>query len=331
MQGRNRRKCSYTILLLVSLAVAASVWTYGMIRSGEMGRWLSDAADQAQAVMASVREAAGDKAGGSDSMTVETAAGMGPEQKEMAGDEAEPETEEAACLPEGEVNDLALAESEEMIAKEGNEDLGQQPQMYTADRTYFDDALFIGDSRTVGLQEYGDLGNAEVVADLGMSVYKVFSQKFPTVSGEKKRLETVLSEQEFGKIYVMMGINELGYDFANTVRKYREMLERIRELQPQALIFLEANLHITQQKSASSPIYNNENIDRFNEALAQMADDKTIFYLDANELFDDGSGNLSEACTTDDTHILAKYYPDWTAWLLQHARKEGVEGDAVTY
>ncbi len=35
----------------------------------------------------------------------------------------------------------------------------------------FSGVLFIGDSRTVGLSEYGDLGQAEVFADSGMSVF----------------------------------------------------------------------------------------------------------------------------------------------------------------
>ena len=53
---------------------------------------------------------------------------------------------------------------------------------------------------------------------------------------------------------------------------------------------------------------------------AEMADERTIFYLDANELFDDEGGGLGEIYTSDDTHILARYYPDWAAWILRHAR-----------
>lgn len=118
----------------------------------------------------------------------------------------------------------------------------------------------------------------------------------------------------------MLGINELGYDFNYTVSKYEELLRRIRELQPEALIFLEGNLHITNEKSKASTDFTNENIDRFNRAVEQMADDKTLFYLDVNELFDDGNGSLSKEYTTDDIHILAKYYEEWARWILKHAR-----------
>ena len=191
--------------------------------------------------------------------------------------------------------------------------------MYEADVTYFDDALFIGDSRTVGLSEYGELGNAEVFAETGMSVYKIFQKKAQIRSGEKVKLEDLLSQRQFGKIYIMLGINELGYDFEYTVGKYQEMLTRIQELQPEAILFLEANLHISKKKSDTSDVYNNDNIDRFNQAVSEMADEKTKFYLDVNELFDDGEGNLAEEFTADDAHILGKYYPEWVDWLLDHA------------
>jgi len=195
------------------------------------------------------------------------------------------------------------------------------PVMYTADAAWFDDALFIGDSRTVGLHEYGNLGNAEVVADSGMSVYKLFGKEFTLSTGEKGTLEELLAGHRFGKIYLMLGINELGYDFDRTVSRYQDAVERIQKLQPDALIFLQANLHIAKAKSEESPIYNNENIDRFNAAVEALTDEKVRFYLDVNELFDDEEGNLSDEYTVDQAHVLGKYYSDWVNWILKHAIK----------
>lgn len=193
------------------------------------------------------------------------------------------------------------------------------PVFYEADRSYFDDALFIGDSRTVGLYEYGDLGNAAVLADSGMSVYKIFQQSFRLSSGETVTLDSLLSEKQFSKIYIMLGINELGYSFDSTVKRYRDMVETVHTAQPDALIFLQANLHIAEQKSGSSDIYNNANINRFNEEVQALAKEKSYIYLDVNEIFDDENGNLADEYTTDQSHVLGKYYADWVTWLLQHA------------
>ena len=68
----------------------------------------------------------------------------------------------------------------------------------------FSDVLFIGDSRTVGLSEYGDLGEAEVFANSGMSVFNLFDSRVTLKSGGKQTLEQVLSDRSFRSLYLMM-------------------------------------------------------------------------------------------------------------------------------
>ncbi len=186
-----------------------------------------------------------------------------------------------------------------------------------ADAEVFHDALFIGDSRTVGLMEYGDLGAATVFADSGMSVFKVWETQVKLPSGEKCRLQQVLEEGSFGKIYIMLGLNELGYPYESIVAKYRALLEEVRRLQPEAEIFLEANLHVSEKRSSSSDIYNNAAIDRLNGEIREMAEEKGAFYLDINVMFDDAGGNLDAQYTVDDAHVLGKYYMDWSGWLAE--------------
>lgn len=69
-------------------------------------------------------------------------------------------------------------------------------------------------------------------------------------------------------------------------------MAKVRELQPEAVIFLEANLHIAGAKSEASSVCTNENINRFNQAVEQMADGQSRFWLDVNELFDDADGQI---------------------------------------
>ena len=61
----------------------------------------------------------------------------------------------------------------------------------------FSGVLFIGDSRTVGLSEYGDLGQAEVFADSGMSVFTLFNKTVKLRSQEKSGLEELLCSRKF--------------------------------------------------------------------------------------------------------------------------------------
>nr|WP_308625093.1 GDSL-type esterase/lipase family protein [uncultured Eisenbergiella sp.] len=191
----------------------------------------------------------------------------------------------------------------------------QRPASEAAGPGRFADTLFIGDSRTVGLSEYADLGCADVFASSGMSVYKLFDTGLTVPRLGKTDLTQLLQTVSYQRIYIMLGINELGYDFQQTAQKYASAIARIRALQPKAVLFLEANLHVTAEKSASDGIYNNTSIDRINQFIAGLCDGKTLIYVNANELFDDGDGNLAAGYTKDQVHVLGKYYAQWADWL----------------
>lgn len=186
---------------------------------------------------------------------------------------------------------------------------------------FFNDALFIGDSRTVGLSEYGKIKGATFFANTGMSVYKILKTDVSVASVGKMRLDELLAKKSYGKIYIMLGINELGYNFNATMGKYEDMVNTIHRLNPNAKIYILANLHVTKNRSDSDKIFTNSNIDRFNEGIAQLADNTSIFYLDMNELYDDGAGNLRADYSGDGIHLRAKYYAEWGPWLQSHSIK----------
>lgn len=184
---------------------------------------------------------------------------------------------------------------------------------------YFDDALFIGDSRTVGLMEYGSIKNATFFASTGMDIYKIYNQKINIGEQGKTDLISLLENNKYSKVYVMLGINELGYNFNTTLKKYNDLIETIKSLQPEAIIYIEANMHVSKSRSASDDVFNNNNINDFNSKIAALADNVTTFYIDVNPIFDDENGNLRADYTHDDTHVLGKHYKTWTDWIASNA------------
>ena len=327
MQKSRFGEYSYTILLGVSLCVMAFLWQFGGLKEqkpDEISHFLQDATDDLfswilleRSVEAVSAEVSGEVVLNeifADDLTEGTDEVPGPGEIRF-------ETVEDGWI----VESGAVDKAEEAGAEEAGKttEAGESFELYHADVSYFDDALFIGDSRTVGLHEYGGLGNAEVFAHSGMSIYKVFNEEFELQSGEMTTLETALQTKKFGKVYIMLGINELGYDFAQTVERFSEAIDLIQQLQPEALIFIQANLHITNKKSEESDLFNNTNINHFNQAVGELADGKQIFYLDVNPLYDDEEGGLSEEFTADHAHILGKYYVEWVDFILQNAVKVG--------
>ncbi len=189
----------------------------------------------------------------------------------------------------------------------------------TVDKSYFKDVLFIGDSRTVGLFEYGQIEGANFFANTGMNVYNVREKTVSVSNLGNVTLDKLLSSKQYGKIYLMLGINELGYDMDQTVKKYKELVDWLREKNPNGILYIEANMHVAAARSDKDEIFNNKRIDKFNSRIAEFIDNKNIFYIDVNELFDDEKGNLGAEYTSDNTHVLGKYYAEWVDWLLTKA------------
>lgn len=183
--------------------------------------------------------------------------------------------------------------------------------------TSMDDSLFIGDSRTVGLMEYADINGADYFCTVGMSVYNIHKNPVSVLNVGKVTLAELLNGKKYGKIYIMLGVNEVGYKFSSTAEKYSELVEFIKDKQPNAVVFIQANLHVSKSRSDSDKVVNNIAINGLNTELSKLADGKSIFYLDANILFDDEAGGLSADKSEDGTHLYAKYYREWGEWIIR--------------
>ena len=210
-------------------------------------------------------------------------------------------------LPE---DDIALAESPTPVS--------DTYSFTPVTEDYFQDAVFIGDSRTVGICEYSGIENATFLCKTSLSIYDYKKPKI-TYKDKKTSIQEVLQTETFGKIYLMVGINECSYGTPESFYElYREVVEDIRKLQPEALIFIEGNLLVTQSKSDSNQGVTNENISSRNDLIATLANQKDTFYIDINQSSLCENGALVPEFTWDQIHIKAQYYTVWKDFLLDH-------------
>lgn len=190
------------------------------------------------------------------------------------------------------------------------------------DPNYFHDVLFIGDSRTVGLATYGKIEGATYFARTSMNVKNAFQDKRSETEKSGLNLTEFLKEYQFGKIYILLGINEIGYSYSWILNHYATLLQTVQDLQPNAIIIIQSNMHVTQKKSDANPkTFNNSRINELNKRLAALADHNKIFYVDFNEVFDDKNGTLNPDYTGDGVHLRAKYYKLWRDWLLEKGKR----------
>lgn len=242
------------------------------------------------------------------------------EEENPPKEEEEPEEEE---LPKGRIEPLRESTREEYlnhISADIYGDVGvrraAEYEFTQVDESYFDDALFIGDSRTVGLRDYTDLSeHADFYCETSLTIQKILTENFPGLG----TIEEALAGKAYGKIYIMLGINELGLGTTeNFMEKYTEVVDFLCEKAPQARIFVQGIMRVTGKKHHSDAIFNNNNINARNNAIATLADNEQIFYIDVNEVVCDEEGHLNTEYTYDQLHLLGMYNDLWKQFLMSH-------------
>ena len=200
---------------------------------------------------------------------------------------------------------------------------GTAPVYQTVEDDYFADAVFIGDSRTVGMYEYGELEEISTFyASTGLTIYKLFDAEIVETPGQRGKItvEEALTQNQFRKIYLMVGINEMGTGTVESfIAKYQEVVDHLLELQPEAIVYVQGILKVTAERSAQGDYITNEGIEERNEQLAGLADNVRVFYLDANPLICDETGGMAPSYTFDGVHLKAKYIQIWKDFLKSHA------------
>jgi len=185
---------------------------------------------------------------------------------------------------------------------------------------YFDDAMFVGDSITYGMQVYNTMTNATVIAHTGINPQTILNKAVIQEEGEMLTVLQAMSRHDPGKIYIMLGANGVAF-LEETVMMdyYGEFIESVQQQHPDALVYVQSILPVTAEKSEDER-YSNDRIDQYNISLMNLCKEKGVYYLNVAEAFKDENGNLpTEASPKDGMHFGSTYYMKWFDYLKCHA------------
>ena len=200
------------------------------------------------------------------------------------------------------------------------------PQTLEVDMSYFSDALFIGDSRTEGLQLYSGIQGATFFCYKGITIFDVMKdnpKKLIDLNGTYYSIVDALTHEsgKFGKVYISLGINELGYyDNQGFHDKFAALIDHIRATQPNAIIYLQNQVPVNPTLCAKNwPSYvNNEKVAVYNEIFTQLAAEKEVVLLDVATALSTPEGILAQENTVDGVHFTKSWYQEWLSYLMCH-------------
>ncbi len=198
-----------------------------------------------------------------------------------------------------------------------------QLEFTSVDDSYFSDALFIGNSRTVGLALYGSMpDDTTFYATEGMNIYDLTTStaQVPPNSGPSTSYNELINGNQFSKIYIMLGINDLGTGTSQSFAEYyKGIIDQIHSAQPDAIIYVQSIINISAERHAQGDLISNDNINEKNALLKELANDDYIFYLDVNEPLRDANGFLNSDYTSDGIHLGGGSLSLWEDYLYTHA------------
>ena len=193
------------------------------------------------------------------------------------------------------------------------------PESDMVENSYFDDAVFIGDSRTEGFLLYSGLSNAISYTNQGLMVDTLFTKPVINMNGSKISVMDALRQTDFTKVYIMLGINETGWPYNSVfIQKYGKVVDEIKAINPEAIIYVQEILPVTDKVSQTHSYVKNEKINEYNALIRQMAKEKEIYYIDVGKSVANADGTLPEEAASDGIHLKKPYCDKWLEYLKTH-------------
>ena len=186
------------------------------------------------------------------------------------------------------------------------------PESEPVDDAWFDDACFIGHSQVVGMERYFELENPDYYAVIGHTAQDVLDFPYYNMpTGRMGTLKKSLENGRYGKVYIMLGINDCS-DREDRINEFkapmRKILDIVCETQPDATIYI-LSVAPVGRYTRMNIIYNPDNVILYSQALKDLAREYDAEYLDLFRLMSDSEGYLlSNFDAGDGIHFIGSEY-----------------------
>ena len=189
------------------------------------------------------------------------------------------------------------------------------------DDSYFDDVAFVGDSRTDGFRLYSGLERGTYFCVTGETVASATDmENWKTEDGRKISLADAVAAADCGKIYLMLGINELGWNGTDIFRGHAEnLLRRLQADHPDAEIVVQSLLPVSAEQDAKGSYVNNQRILAYNQVWMELAEETGCDYVNIAEAVTGEDGCLPAEMSFDGVHLNRAGCHAWLDYLRTHS------------
>ena len=203
-------------------------------------------------------------------------------------------------------------------------------QCPAVEAAWFDDAVFVGDSVSLKLNYYNvksaDLGSAQFLTSgsLGSAnaLWDVSDQSVhPSFQGEKMRVEDAVALCGAKKLYIMLGMNDVGlYGAEESAQNLVTLLALILDQSPDLEVYVQSVTPMTSTSTLKS--LTNEKILAYNALVLEACEQNGWYYVDVASVMTGADGCLPrEYCSDPDDmgiHFTETACALWAQYLKTH-------------
>lgn len=194
--------------------------------------------------------------------------------------------------------------------------------------SYFDDAMFLGDSLADGFKVYTRTGSL-ALKDSG-AVYltqksttpRTFLQPGIHVDAGRGPVDVWATIQQLQpkKMYITLGTNALMSMDADTfIDGYYQLIDKIRQTSPDTMIYVTTVTPVTAWKGQQESRMSFERILSFNQRITKMCVEKDVALINLYDVLKSSSGYLREEIAAGDGyHLTPTGYQEWLDYLITH-------------
>ena len=189
--------------------------------------------------------------------------------------------------------------------------------------SYFDDSLFIGDSRIVQLMNEEALETADGFCKVGIGNTALLTTKLKIQGVGTVTLEQLLSKKIYDKIYLCNGINQMGSGVEGNFNAFKMVYELVREKAPDAIIYIQSIIPTSlEYRNKTYPEYfDSARVAEYNAMLKELCDeDDNTYFIDVARLYTGSDGYLDMSYSNDGLHITYAAQEKWIALLKRNKK-----------
>lgn len=200
--------------------------------------------------------------------------------------------------------------------------------------SFFADAIFVGDSVTVGLSNYYNKLHGAVFTDTTQFLAQVgcsakmcissnptekYQRYMPSYGGRLCRIEDGIALSGARKVFIDYGLNDLtGSTSIEFLDNFTTLITRIQEKNPSVQIYVISTTYVVSD--AQTGLLTNSNIRKANEAVKAYCQDNGLGYINIADYIADEDGGLHPRYSSDQyVHQNAKSYEMWVKVLRHYA------------